>query len=52
MSSVYRVGYNAQPSDIDGAPGWYWTDEDGGTHGPYLSRDDAEESESKYGSDE
>ena len=48
MSNIYRVGYNAQPSDIDGAPGWYWTDDEGNTHGPYWTRENAEESEAAY----
>lgn len=47
MSSVYRVGHNAQPSDIDGAPGWYWQDETGATHGPYSKREDAQAAEAK-----
>jgi hypothetical protein len=47
-SSVYRVGFNAQPSDIDGAPGWYWTEDDGTTRGPFQSEDDAQHSEAMH----
>lgn len=46
--NVYKVMKSEHCTDREPYPGWYWSDFDDETHGPYQSRSDAIEAVDQY----